>query len=174
MVPDGYYKAQWESGQESTEFELSKGKYTLYGKEYILRYVNEQIRFDWGDAHGTVQQLDYHESDGSIVWRILNNPSNKKVIWVLSQKNKALVNQEKVNEEIVETEKLQDLSGLYEIYVEGGTDKGRTLLSCRSNGLVDLWARKNDGVRQSANWYLKKLENGLYNIKVYGGTNPDY
>ena len=75
--------------------------------------------------------------------------------------------------EIVETEKLQDLSGLYEIYVEGGTDKGRTLLSCRSNGLVDLWARKNDGVRQSAHWYLKKISNGLYNIKVYGGTNPD-
>ena len=93
------------------------------------------------------------------------------MIWVLSRKDKALVNQEKVN---VETEKLPDLSGLYEIYVEGGTDKGRTLLSCRSNGLVDLWSRKNNGVRQSAHWYLKKLANGLYNIKVYGGTNPDY
>ena len=32
MVPDGFYKAKWESGKESNAFEVYQGKYTLNGK----------------------------------------------------------------------------------------------------------------------------------------------
>lgn len=41
MVPDGYYKAKWESGDVSTEFQVLKGKYTLHDKEYELHYDDD-------------------------------------------------------------------------------------------------------------------------------------
>jgi len=64
-----------------------------------------------------------------------------------------------------------NLSGLYEIYVGGGTDHGKTILSCRPDGYVDLWERNDNSGRQL--WKLTLLGNGLYNVHVNGGTDHD-
>lgn len=55
MIPDGYYKAKWETGLESDEFEVTQGRYTLNGKEYRILYRDGQIKFEWGDAYGSIQ-----------------------------------------------------------------------------------------------------------------------
>jgi hypothetical protein len=62
-------------------------------------------------------------------------------------------------------------NGLYEIYVGGGTNPNRVIMSCRADGYVDLWERNDNSGRQI--WKLTKLNNGLYNIEVGGGTNDD-
>lgn len=62
-----------------------------------------------------------------------------------------------------------DLSGLYEFYVGGGTNFDKTVMSCRPDGYVDLW-QKVACNRQL--WRFKKLPNGLYTISVNGETNP--
>ena len=70
---------------------------------------------------------------------------------------------------------LEDFSGTYNVHVGGGTHAGRTVLSCRPDGHVDLWGRDDNSGRQK--WILSKVADGplggVYNVRVGGGTNAD-
>jgi len=60
------------------------------------------------------------------------------------------------------------LEGTYHIAVQGGTHLGRILLSCRSDGFVDL--HHSDGGHGRQQWTLIHVEGDIYNIQVKGGT----
>ena len=80
-IPDGRYKAKWlSSGKVSDEFKVIGGKYVLFKKDYHLKCINDEVKFDWGE--GTVQQLEETLTNGDITWKVLNNQNHKKIIWI--------------------------------------------------------------------------------------------
>ena len=57
-IPDGRYKAKWiSSGKVSDEFYVADGKYVLFKKDYHLKVIKDEVKFGWGDASGTIQEL---------------------------------------------------------------------------------------------------------------------
>ena len=58
----------------------------------------------------------------------------------------------------------------FNISILGGTNPGKKLLSCRADGLVDLFGQDDDSGRRK--WSCVAVSEGLYNIVVAGGTNP--
>ena len=63
----------------------------------------------------------------------------------------------------------EELVGVFNIWISGGTNRGKSILSCAPNGLVDLWERDDNSGRQK--WRLEKTSDGYFNIWISGGTN---
>ena len=64
---------------------------------------------------------------------------------------------------------IESVAQSYNIRISGGTNSGRSLLSCRPDGFVDLYNTDDYSGRQQ--WKFVKLSDGFYNILVSGGTN---
>lgn len=59
---------------------------------------------------------------------------------------------------------------VYQIHIAGGTGAGAKMLSCSSEGTVDLWSRDDGSGRQR--WSVRDSGHGWHHIHVNGGTDP--